>query len=260
MLLLVNAYGLTQDIRPPNLMNTDFRFERDMTLDFETTMKNLPRLDGESDRDYARRITPVISQGLAHIHWKEESDTRKYNQLVPIWENYFLYFMGIASGIPEFEKYHYADYERSLRRGIGICGDAAMIMSQLLDKEGISNHIVNFPGHVVVEVRHSDGTSALYDPDFGVYIPHSITEIQDDPELASRYYLEAGYTRNDADFFEKSYVGGFKRWNGVSHFITKKYYFEKMAYALKWPLPILMIVVPSLVLRSSRPTTSARDR
>jgi hypothetical protein len=37
-----------------------------------------------------------------------------------------------------------------MERGIDICGDASMIMSQILERNGIESKIVTFPGHVVV--------------------------------------------------------------------------------------------------------------
>ena len=137
-LLLLNVYGLFQDIRPASITNENLRFFNDQPLAFEETMQALKRRKNESDSEFSTRVTKVIAKGLAHIHW-EKYQPEKFNQLVPIWENYFLYFMGKFSGFPEFRKYHFANYQRSLERGIGICGDAAMVLSQILNKQGINN-------------------------------------------------------------------------------------------------------------------------
>jgi hypothetical protein len=240
-LTAINLYGLSQDIRPQGLFEEDLRFENDISLDYQQTMQQLVRLPDETDSEFAARASFVISQGLAHIHWKDEADPRRYNQLVPIWENYFLYFMGIASNIPEYQKYHFADYDRSIKRGIGICGDASMILSQVLDKQGIPNQLLSFPGHVVLAAKVAD-KEFVFDPDFGVSLPFSPDEIAQAPSLVNNYYRDAGYTTNDLIGLNRIYHNNYERWDGVKHFITKKYYFEKVSYWLKWPLPLAMLV------------------
>lgn len=243
-LLAINTYGLFQDVRPNTLNTEPLRFPNDVSLDFDQAMQHIKLKEQEAPLDYVVRMTDVISQSLAHIHWNEEQDITKYNQLIPVWENYFLYFMGIASGIPEYEKYHFAHYQRSLRRGVGICGDASMVMSQLLDKQGIPNQILSFPGHVVVAAT-VDGKEGVYDPDFGVVLPLSPDEIKQAPTTIYQHYVDKGYSLREIQNLMRAYNLGFKRWDGVSHFITNKYYFEKVAYALKWPLPILLILLAS---------------
>lgn len=255
MLTIANLYGLNKDIRPPGLFETDLRFKNDISLNYEETIQAIQKDEHEDDLQYEKRLSTVIANGIAHIHWDKEQDTTRFNQLVPIWENYFLYFMGRFSGIPEFEKYHFANYERSLKRGIGICGDASMIMSQLLNEQGIANQIITFPGHVIIAAQDHDGREIMLDPDFGVAIPYSIKEVQQSPNLVGQYYLQKGYTDEDVSFFRKEYAKDSKRWNGVSHFITNKYYFEKITYFLKWPLPILMILSAILILRRLRLTS-----
>jgi hypothetical protein len=156
--------------------------------------------------------------------------------------------MGKFSGIPEFERYHYANYERSLKRGIGLCGDASMTLSQLLGKENIDNKILTFPGHVVVYASFNDGSEYILDPDFGVVVPFLRSELLSNNIEIAELYRDAGYTQGDVQFFTKMYTKSFKEWDGVQHFITKKYYFEKVSYWLKWPLPIVILLVSLMFL------------
>ncbi|BFT29621.1 hypothetical protein D210916BOD24_07970 [Alteromonas sp. D210916BOD_24] len=246
----INIYGLFKDVRPPVFFQDELRFENDITLTREETFAAVNRQEGESDKAYAERITQVIGSGLAHIHWRRY-DNQKFNQLVPIWENYFLYFMGKFSGIPEFERYHFANYERSLNRGIGICGDASMIMSQLLDKEGIPNQLLTFPGHVILTATFENGEELTFDPDFGVALNYSPADLQSTPNVAGEAYANAGYPQSDVVVMNRIYDNQFKRWDGVSHFITKKYYFEIVAYWLKWPVPIILLFLAGYLLRKS---------
>lgn len=251
ILLSFNLVGLFKEIRPSNITSGDLRFSNERQITFDEAMKQLVRVEGETDEDFARRLAGVVSDSLAHIHWNEEPDNRRFNQLVPIWENYFIHFMGLVSGIPEYEKYHFADYRRSLERGIGICGDASMIMSQVLEKEGIPNELVSFPGHVIVAAT-INGKETVFDPDFGVSLPYSVGDINNSPKLIEEYYLNQGYSRRDANALMRSFSRDFRRWNGVEHFITKKYYFEKAAYFLKWPFPIALMVFSVYLLHRSR--------
>lgn len=258
ILLLINTYGLSQDIRAEITSNQGLRFKNDFPEDYNKTITLIEKKSDESDIEYARRVNSVISRGLAHIQWLEY-EPEKFNQIIPIWENYFIYFMGKLSNIPEYQRYHYADYRRSLKRGIGICGDASMVLSQTLEKESIDNKIVSFPGHVVTRVNFSDGKEFTYDPDFGVVLPYSINEIQLKPSIVVKHYVDKGYTKEESISLAKIYAGELKVWDGVSHFITKKYYFEKIAYALKWPLPIALVIYPIIIFiryKKTRPDST----
>lgn len=247
LLLSINFYGLTQDIRPKALANADLRFTNVNNLSFRDALVSSSKRTNESTREYAQRLSVVISKSLSHIKWNEEKDSRRFNQLIPIWENYFLYAMGVLTNIPEYKKYHFSNYKRSLERGIGICGDASMIMSQLLTKHGINNQIISFPGHVLVEVEHADGKEETYDPDFGLHLPLSIIEINKDTASAAKIYAAFGYPDSDVNYFTQEFLKKYQRWDGVEHFITKKYYFEKLVYFLKWPFPVILIALGGVV-------------
>jgi len=250
LLTFINVYGKYQNIRPLIIFNDELRFKNDQPKSFNQTLFQLNKGKNETDLQFSKRVTKVIASGLAHIHW-EKYEPDKFNQLVPIWENYFLYFMGKFSDIPEYSKYHFADYKKSLERGIGICGDASMIMSQVLDNNNIDNKIITFPGHVIVSAQFNDN-EMLFDADFGVYLPFSPDEIKQSPSLVDNYYLDAGYFDYDVKSFNNIYNNTYQRWSGVKHFITKKYYFEKVSYWLKWPLPIFMIIISLFSLHKSK--------
>jgi len=243
----INIYGEFNNIRPAIFFDDELRFTNDQPVTLTKTLVQLDKSKHESDLQFSQRITPVIAAGLAHIHW-EKYEAEKFNQLVPIWENYFLYFMGKFSGIPEFEKYHFANYERSLERGIGICGDAAMILSQVLNNNNIDNEIITFPGHVIVSARFNNQELA-FDADFGVSLPFSLSQIKESPNLVNRYYLNAGYFDYDIKAFDRIYNNNYQRWDGVKHFITNKYYFEKISYLIKWPLPLFLMSIGIFLIK-----------
>lgn len=249
-LLTINIYGLFQDIRSPSLTNlalidqTDMRFSDDIMLSERDTKSQLKKSSSETNSQYVQRINTVIQQGLAHIKWGSITDTEKYNQLVPIWENYLLFFMGKYSGIPEYEKYHYANYNRSIKRGIGICGDASMVLSQVLNENNIKNNIISFSGqgHVIVQA-YIENKEVLLDPDFGVVLDISLAETNKETELIEQEYSKKGYSPEEIDTLLLAYSLPQKSWRDTKHFITKKYYFEYLSYYIKWILPFLFFWV-----------------
>jgi hypothetical protein len=248
----INLYGLTQQIRADGLESAPMRFNNDLTISYSQTLQELPQQEGESKQRYAERMTSLIAGSLAHIRWAKEIDTSKYHQLIPIWENYFLYFMGIFSSIPEYEKYHFADYKRSLKRGIGICGDASMIMSQVLNQVGIDNKIIAFPGHVIISAQVNENSDMLFDPDFGVAIPVALGNAAAASHAIIKAYSEQGHSVEQAEYMANVYSNDYSEWNGVQHFITKKYYFEHMAYFLKWPMPIIFMLLGIFLFRREK--------
>jgi len=238
ILLLINLYGLTQNIRPSVFNNEDLRFSIDKQISPELFLLQSKLDKNETELEYAIRLTTLISSSLVHIDWLKPP-SEKYNQRIPLWENYFIYFVYLFFDIPEFDRYHFVDYKKSIKRGIGICGDASMVMSQLLTENGIANKIITFPGHVVISV--DDHFNYIFDPDFGVVIPSSSNDLTRNKTIVNKAYLHKGYKTQDVNDLNIIYSKKFKKWAGVKHLIANKYYFEKAAYLLKWPLPLFMV-------------------
>ena len=151
--------------------------------------------------------------------------------------------MGEYSGLEFYERYHFADYKRSLKRGIGVCGDHSMILSEILREKGIQNSIVAFDGHVVVEAN-IEGSLWTLDPDFGVVIKSSFQSVKHQPGLIKSAYGGEGYSDSEIRALVSTYVNGHpKHFDGVRHFITKRYYFEQVSYYLIWLIPVLLILL-----------------
>ena len=237
---MLNIFGLTQDIRPATVAEADLRFAGDHRPLVSQLHEEISKGDQETDLVYTRRINKVIANRLAHINWNELPAT-KYNMRIPIWENYILAFMGRFSGIPEYSKYHFIDPLRSLERGIGICGDASMVMSQLLDRVQIENNIISMPGHVILSVKLDD-KEMLFDPDFGVELGISLSDLKKIGQKAGVFYGRS-YPQSEVDIMSLVYSNAHlaKKWDNVAEFVTKKYYFEPFAYFIKWFLPILLL-------------------
>lgn len=244
-LLALNLYGLTQPIRKPGLGVTDqelLRFVPERVWSYEESMDAINALDGSlSTKDFVARANEVVNQSLVHVKWPEV-DPEEYRQLVPIWENYFLWAIGTFSGLPQFERYHYSDYKRNIRRGIGICGDASTVLSSILDKHQIDNRIISFQGHVIVEYENNAGASELADPDFGVMLEGNLEQLTRNPESFRRSYLAAGYPSEEVDYLFQAYESRFAIFDDTFHFMTKRYIFEDASYIMKWLLPLVLLL------------------
>jgi hypothetical protein len=179
---------------------------------------------------------------LVHIEW-DKVDPVEYRQLVPIWENYFLWGIGMFSGLPQFERYHYANYERNIKRGIGICGDASTVLSSVLDQYQIPNRIVSFDGHVIVEYEREDGKRQLLDPDYGISLGLSLEDLMERPEQIRDLYLTAGYSNIQVNGLITIYKRGFALFDNTYNFMALRYIFEKVSYIAKWVLPLLLILL-----------------
>ncbi|MDA8962013.1 hypothetical protein N9H37_01490 [Congregibacter sp.] len=247
-LLLINLYGLTQTLRPAGLAPAYFRFgAADLKLSQASFRREVERYPDEPNDQYVNRLTTVIADGMAHIHWPRYEASR-FNQRVPLWENYILWAMSYLTSIPEYERYHFTDPQKSIERGIGICGDASILMSRMLDKNSIDNRIVTIPGHVLIEASLDGGWSA-FDPDYGVVLGLSASSAALQPQTVKNAYLSTGHSPYDADFVASRLQERIRYWGGVDGFIGKKYYFEKFAYFAKWCLPAMLILASALTYR-----------
>lgn len=251
LLLMVNLYGLTQPIRKPGLGVTDheqLRFIPGRVWSYEESMNAIDGLDRSlSTQGLVSNANSLVNQSLVHIEWPDV-DPHEYRQLVPIWENYFIWAIGKFSGLPQFERYHYANYKRNIRRGIGICGDASTVLSSILDEHLIGNRIVSFKGHVIVEYEDEQGSRFLVDPDFGVEMHGDLDQLVKDPDSFRQYYLDAGYPSAEVDYLFDAYDSKFAIFNDTFHFMTKRYIFEEVSYVIKWLLPIILLLFSSVYL------------
>lgn len=249
--MAVNLYGLTQPIRKPGLGVTDqdkLRFVPDEVWTYEQSMAAIESLNPElGTSSLVSQANTVVNKSLVHVDWPIV-DPKEYRQLVPIWENYFLWAIGKFSGLPQFERYHYANYKRNIQRGIGICGDASTVLSSILDNHNIENRIVSFQGHVIVEYEDDSGARYLVDPDFGVELNGNLDRLIQTPDDFRSPYLDAGYSPGEVEYLFESYRTSYAIFDDTYHFMTKRYLFEEASYIAKWLLPLFMIAVCGLYL------------
>ncbi len=246
LLTLLNVVGLFMSTRPTYVEEKDLRFVKTNYKTSANVLKNYKRYANERVSEYIARVNHLVYQSFFHITWNEQKDTYKYNQSVPIFENWFLYLLSFT-GIEHFKKYHFANFKRSVKRGIGVCGDACMILSEMLLKNNINSVIVTFPEHVILLV-HLDNEHWVLDPDFDVYFSlNNKAELKNLNHDALDSYRERGYSEYELEELQRIYSAPYQEWESVKALMTKRYYFETLAYTIKWLVPAALMLIAALL-------------
>lgn len=239
LLICINMWGYFTPLRAPTLMS-DFPEEISIT---EAQFKAIANQEIINRKNYLRQATVAVQQSIVH-YW----DVDTYSLRVPVYENYLLF---IASYLypPLFEKYEYNNYQKAVERGIGLCSQHAIILTQVLDEQDIPAKIVGLDGHVVVTALADPQNDQwwILDPDFGVIIDQDLAYIEQNPTIISHFYAETDFSEaeisNMVSIFEKP--GNFiPEKDGSIVYHPTRYVmisFEYLAYVLKWLLPLVFI-------------------
>lgn len=160
-------------------------FETGAELDPQEALSQLQRKSGEGDEEFVKRAVDVLHRSIAHFYERESARESRWH--VPPTDNLFLWIAGFIS--PRVEKYAFCNYERAVRRGVGLCGQQARALTSVLREGGIDARPVAFDGHVLVEARVS-GDRWVLDSDYNVVITEGINYCRSNPEKARQIYEE----------------------------------------------------------------------
>lgn len=167
---------------------------------------------------------------------------------IPITEN-FIFYVYEKLGWMASPKYEYCDPWRALDRGVGVCSQAAMVLSKLLEIREIENRVVAFEEHVVVEAQVDKENDEwwIFDPDYGVTIETDLKTIKnhfDDYKIAyenSDIRGDEMERKKTIDSLSKIYT---EQNTGIDMvaYINTTCANEIRAYQLKWLLPVILIL------------------
>ncbi len=250
-LLGLNLFGLFISLRNKDIYNEDETyFKDDITLTENQFWQELKKRD-KSDEAFSIRVNTAINQGIAH-YWKDEG-IDKYNIRIPIYENYIL---NIASYLipSKFRKFEYSNNKKAIERGIGLCSQHAILLSDILERNGINTKIINLPVHVVVlvQVNKDNNIWWIIDPDFGLIIRNDLKDVISDPEIINKNYKNRNFNLLDIDALAEAFskVKDDDIYENSYEYIGwKRYYTEKLAYVLKWIFPLFLIVISISLIR-----------
>lgn len=249
-LIGLNLFGLFISLRNEDIYNEGHNyFENDIILTEMQFWQEIKEKD-KSDKIFSIKVNTAINDGIAH-YWKEEG-IDKYNIRIPFYENYILYIAGYL--IPsKFKRFEYSNTQKAIERGVGLCSQHAILLSDILEQNGIDTKIINLPIHVVVmgQVDKKNNIWWILDPDFGVIIRNDIQDVKNDPEIIKYNYVNRGFDLLDIDALAEAYSKVENNdiyENSYGYIGWKRYYSEKLSYILKWIIPLFLIVI-SIYLR-----------
>ncbi len=239
LLLLINVFGLLKSMRHNDLYTEENTGRlNDVTIKLEDAKQQLVRKDGESDKEFALRVNEVVCYSMSH-YFKNEGK-KKYNLRVPLRENYILF---IANSFREDNRYEFKNYKKGLERGVGLCSSHSIVVKGVLLDNGIEAHLWDIAGHVVVRARVSEDEWYILDPDFGLYVPYDIAEIEADPEITRPSYEHMAdcYKPEYDDPYTTDMVVALFEKEG-NHIYTYDARFENFSYIAIWVLPFLLML------------------
>lgn len=227
-----------------------------MVLSEEAARNLVQCRPGETDEAYAHRLTLVIADAISHTWPPYLAD--RFRLRVPIWENYLLWAKGglVANQTP----YIFVDPDKALERGVGHCGQVAVLLTGLLHRAGVKASIVLLDGHGLVSAEVRPGVHQVLDPDFAAVMPFKLQRAQNVLSATRHAYRPGlehiGFAGIDGwlDRIEAIYRRPGGRLATIEEYLGSDHvHFEWLAYQLKWPLPIaLMLLGGGLMLLDRR--------
>jgi len=242
-LLSLNIYGEFAPLRNPKIEDGVVYFNtlRKPEVPLEQVARELEQLQGETNEEYAYRLTDLVYSATVH-KWEDVTDYTEYNHQIPAHENYFLWALSYLD--PGFRFYQFCDPYKAIERGVMICAQATETVANQWKEMGMKARNMVLEGHVVAEVQVDEESDTWWvlDADLGVVFEHDIATLEEHPEVVLEKYLDAGYDSKTAnmitDFFGKE--GNYVQSNvGICPI-------EENLYRWKWYFPIGLLIPSTL--------------
>jgi hypothetical protein len=240
LLLSLNVVGLFKSLRNPELYTEPgTRRVNDVVLSYPEFLEHLKRRSGEEDKEFAIRINQTVKDGFLH-YWEDDA-IHKYNLTVPVWNNYLLTLASVVKP-KKYRKYEFGNYRRNLERGTGLCSTHCTVVKGVLNENGIEAELFDLGGHVVITAKVGDQADFILDPDYGIYIPFSIEEIEADPEITRPFYASIAdqYFPGRQDRYTTDVVVSLYE-KHRNHTYSTYNWFEDFSYVAIWIIPLLLI-------------------
>jgi hypothetical protein len=241
LLLVINISGLFINLRNNDIFQEKFTDNFGIKLSEKQFYSELEKIFSSDQSDSFKAISTslLVNKSLAH-YWRDEGIS-KYNLTIPVYENYILFSLAkINPG--SYQKHEYLNWKKAIERGVGLCSQHAIIVSEILNERGIKSKLIGLSGHVIATSEIRENKWILLDPDYGVNIPFNIGEIESDTEIIEPYYKSEGYSSEKIETLKRIFG---KEGNYVSENAAKysgnRGKIENRSYLFIWFLPIILI-------------------
>jgi hypothetical protein len=245
-LFIINIIGLFFSLRNELIYqekNTTFANDIILTEKEFYDRVNKPVIDKKL---YITNLNEAVNQGIAK-YWRN-AGINKYNLRIPFYENYLLFIASYLNP-EEYLKYEFVDYRKAIERGVGLCSQQAIIVSEILLEKSIPSFIVGLSGHVVLRAQVDKSLDEWWvlDPDYGVVIPYDIDIIENNTKIIRPFYAQAGYKQKIIKKLEKIYEkegNAVMSEQGAKGYQIKRCSNEPRFYFLKWIIPCILMTTP----------------
>jgi hypothetical protein len=259
VLLALNLAGVASGVRSPALGGASpFLASDPIRVSPAEFWRDARRRAGEDDRTYVARATHLVDDAVAHW-WEDERDVETFGMRVPARENYLLWSLSwVAPRV--YRQYEFCSAARAVERGLGLCSQVSIVLVTVLRENGVDAAIVGLDGHVVVRARVGTTQWIVADPDSGVVFDVDLATLEADPSIAFAAYRANGFPEEIATRLANAFApDGNVIAGGVEEFAPTACAVERAAYAAKWVIPVLLLVV-GIVLLPRRHGAAAGSR
>jgi hypothetical protein len=252
-LLTLNVLGLVLPLRSPLLDSEHSPIPPD-EKSTATAADVIRAANADVSRSaLLRNLTGELHNYIVHV-WPDDPETAAaVHAHVPARENYLLWLAGHLYA--DYSRYEFTDGERGLRRGVGLCSQQVIILVHLLAERGIPARLQRLGGHVVATAAIDESHWWTLDPDFGVVIEHDIPAISIQPHLVRAAYSKKGLSKAKVNDLAAIYgLKGNFAFQSAKDFAPSDYARERLAYRLKWLIPLVLclpLVLAAIPKRSS---------
>jgi hypothetical protein len=254
-----NIAGEFLSLRHPDVASLARDFgPSDLTMSYEDALAQLEPRDGDTPALYAERATFALNAAV--VHAAPATDLGKWRMHVPIWENWALHLLGLVDA--RTRRYTFWNAHKHLERGIGLCGDLSAVLVAFLRENGLDARVASVAGHVVATAEVEPGVWRLYDPDYGLVIPHSLQAVEADPTLAQTAYARWAAERPDLDEYTRTFAatvipsffasagdnsidpeGRLGYYSGLAQSAQAYIAREALLYRIKWIVPVALLLL-----------------
>jgi hypothetical protein len=196
---------------------------------------------GEPMQAYLERLTKAVAGGMVHYWTEGDSWTAtdmRYTR-ISAFDNYLLWILSFRPQYREtLQNYEFVTPRKGLARGYGFCSQVSKIVYSVLSDQGIDATIYSVPEHTVVV---SNGN--ILDPDYGVFVPHTLEDVQQDPSIIDSYYAQFGPM---LPLLKKAYGQSWQSLGTAEDFDSVRAYEAKFE-RLKWIPPLAFLATGILL-------------
>jgi hypothetical protein len=239
IITFINLGGVFIPLRDPEINIKEFQpygLMKKIHYDQDEVFKAIDQRQDETNEAYAYRLVDLVFDNTLHFY--EPENPEKYNQRVPIFENFIIFSRSYYSSQPDI--YEFCNPYKAMERGVGLCSQMSKIIHAILEQNGIPAQIIVLSGHVVVEALIDDYPHQwwILDADIGVVIEHDLKTLENRPDLVEKAYLESGYSQELSTKVAEIYGAD------GNYVQTNKGYCqsERQMYINKWLWPVSVMI------------------